>query len=131
LSTEYEKVENHMTLDETRAILRAIPNLFERWQLTAQQSAELLGVCPEIWNRIWSGHCEELLTEDQTLRAGALMGIYVALRMIFPKPRCYNWLLRPNSAALFGDQPAIKVMIEGGLPAITRVRQYLEAELAQ
>ncbi len=55
------------------------------------------------------------------------MGIHVALRMIFPKPRCYIWLLRPNSAALLGGQPATKVMNEGGLPAIIRVRQYLEA----
>jgi len=40
-------------------------------------------------------------------------------------------LLRPNSAALFGIKPAIKVMIEGGLPPITRGPQLFEAELAQ
>ncbi len=120
-----------MTSDEKQAILRAIPKLFACWELTEQQSYEILGISHEMWAKIQAGQFEELLTEDQTLRAGALMGIHVALRMIFPKPGCYNWLLRPNSAALFGDQPAIKVMIEGGLPAITRVRQYLEAELAQ
>jgi len=120
-----------MTSDEKQAILRAIPKLFTRWELTEQQSFELLGVSREKWNRIQAGHCEEPLTDDQSMRAGTLIGIHAALRMIFTKPWCYNWLLRPNSAAFFGGQPAINVMIAGGLPAIIRVRQYLEAELAQ
>lgn len=120
-----------MTSDEKQAILRAIPKLFDRWELTEQQSYELLGVSREMWGRIRVGHCGEPLTEDQIMRAGALIGIHAALRTIFTKPRCYGWPLRPNSAAFFGGQPAINVMTTGGLPAIIPVRQYLEAELAR
>ena len=121
---------NYMTSDEKQAILCAIPKLFTRWELTEQQSFELLGVSREKWSRIQAGHCEEPLTEDQSMRAGTLIGIHVALGTIFTKPRCYNWLRLPNRAAFFAGQPAITVMIAGGLPTIIRVRQYLEAELA-
>jgi len=121
---------NYLTSDEKQAMLRAIPRLFAHWKLTEQQSSELLGVSRETWSKIQAGHCDELLTEDQSMRASALIGIHAALRMIFTKPWCYNWLQRPNSAAFFGGQPAINVMIAGGLPTIIRVRQYLEAELA-
>ncbi|HDZ53743.1 hypothetical protein LCGC14_0110830 [marine sediment metagenome] len=119
-----------MTSGEKQAILRAIPKLFARWQMTEQQSSDLLGVSREIWNRIQAGHYEEPLTEDQASRALALIGIHVALRVIFTKPRCYNWIMRNNRAPLFAGQSAMDVMIAGGLPAIIRVRQYLEAELA-
>lgn len=117
-----------MAPDEQKAILRAIPNLFSRWKLTEQQSFEVLGVTYKMWWKIRAGHYEPL-TEDQILRAGALMGIHAALRMIFSDPWCYDWIQHPNDASLFAGQPAIKVMIEGGLPTIILVRQYLEAEL--
>lgn len=118
-----------MTSDERQAVLRAIPNLFDRWKLTEQQSLEILGVSPEVWYKIRAGHSEPL-TEDQLLRASALMEIHAALRTIFADPWCYDWIQRPNGAPLFSGQSAIKRMIAGGLPTIIRVRQYLEAELA-
>ncbi|MFC6642232.1 MULTISPECIES: hypothetical protein [Sulfitobacter] len=118
-----------MRSDEQQTILRAIPNLFARWELTEQQSFELLSVTYKMWCRIRAGHCVAL-TEDQILRAGALMGIHAALRTIFADPWCYDWIQHPNGAPLFAGQPAIKVMIAGGLPTIILVRQYLEAEIA-
>lgn len=102
-----------MTSGEKPAILRAIPKLFARWQMTEQQSSDLLGVSRKIWNRIRAGHYEEPLTEDQALRALALIGIHVALRMIFTKPRSYNWIMRNNRAPLFAGQSAMDVVIAG------------------
>ena len=119
---------NNMTSNERQAILRAVPKLFSRWELTEQQSFALLGVSRETWRKIRAGHCDEPLTEEQALRAGALMGIHSALRTIFADPWCYEWIQRSNSAPLFDGQPAIRAMIAGGLPAIIHVRKSLEAE---
>jgi hypothetical protein len=119
-----------MMTDEGAA-LRALPKLFELWQLTDEQAAALLGVTEEIWIKLQSGdHDGLLIAADIWKRADALCRIHAALRVILMQPRCNNWVHRPHKAPMFAGETALKFMIEGGWPAIERVRRYLDAELA-
>lgn len=77
-----------------------------------------------------------LLSDDQDdlpERVGALMGIHVALILIFAgdtDDRVREWLSAPNQAPSTGGLSAILAMIEDGLPAMVRIRRHLETEVA-
>jgi len=70
--------------------------------------------------------------DDLSERVGALVGIHVALMVIFSgdTARVQKWLLAPNQAPAMGGRSALVTMVEGGLPAMVRLRRYLEAEAA-
>lgn len=114
---------------QQQATLGALLNLFVRWDLSDEQSANLLGVSGDAWSRIQTDCYEELITKEQELRASSLLGIHAALRVILGEPRCFSWIQRSNNAEMLAGTTALSFMIDGGLPAIQRVRRYLEAEL--
>lgn len=120
-----------VTSEEKHALLRALPKLFASWDLADEQSSALLSVSKESWERIRSGVNDEYIADDQGQRAGALLGIHAALRTIFVGSRYNDWIQRPNSDLMFSGQSALDFMIAGGLPAIDRVREYLQAEVAR
>lgn len=127
----YPRNMKQMTSQEKKALFRALLRLFAHWDLTNEQSSALIGVSRDSWERIRSGVYDEHITDDLAQRAGALIGIHGALRTIFPKPRCYDWIKRPNHGPLFACKSALDFMVNGGLPAIHSVREYLQAEVAR
>lgn len=122
-----------MTVDEyeQRAIMEAVQRLFALWQLTDEQSADLLGVTEVTWIRFQSGHHDGFIAADIWKRAASLLSIHASLQVLLGRPQCHKWIQRPNLAPMFAGQSALNIMIDGGLPAIQRVREYLKAELAQ
>jgi hypothetical protein len=117
--------------DEQRAIMEAVQRLFALWQLTDEQSANLLGATEKTWTRFQSGDHDGPIAADIWKRAASLLSIHASLQVLIGKPQCLKWIQRPNSAPMFAGQSALDTMIDGGLPAIQRVKKYLQAELAQ
>ncbi|MGG2102682.1 antitoxin Xre/MbcA/ParS toxin-binding domain-containing protein [Stenotrophomonas sp. NRRL B-14846] len=57
-----------------------------------------------------------------------MIGIYRALRTIFPNRQQANaWIRRANAAAPFKGDTAVALMCSGGVAGLSTVRQYLEA----
>ncbi|MFG6638085.1 hypothetical protein ACGYJ8_19435 [Sulfitobacter sp. 1A12126] len=102
---------------------------FDAWNMTDQQASSLLGVSIGDWARIRAGNHDGMLTQEMWQRLDALFRIHATLEVILMQPRCNDWVHRANTAELFGGQTALQFMLEGGWPAIQRVRLYLEAEL--
>lgn len=60
-------------------------------------------------------------------RAGHLLGIHKALRILFPRDRdlAYRWVMAPNRR--FGDRPPLETMRQG-FGGILAIRRYLDFE---
>jgi hypothetical protein len=107
---------NNLTDDERQALLRTGLRLCAVWGLSDDYSARLLG----------ADH------DDHAQRVYALIGIHGALKLIFAgdTDRVRGWISADNTSTATGGMSAIQAMLSGGLPAIVRIRKYLEAEVA-
>lgn len=114
---------------ENRAKLAvALLRLFDRWQLTTDQQLALLG-----YNRGSRATLKRLreggplpASRDVLDRAGHLLGIHKALRLIYPKnPRArYGWITSRNRD--LGERSPLQVIEAYGLPGLLMVRTYLD-----
>ncbi len=112
---------------EIRAMQRAVINLFDRWGLTDEQAAILLGdIATRTFQRWKSGELGRG-NIDLAARLSNLLGIHKALRLLFKdRRRGYQWISRPNAG--FGGHSALDVMLGGQLTDLMRVRRYLDAQ---
>lgn len=120
--------------DEARrdtAGLRATLALAEKLGLTRRDLATLLG-CPERTLYHWkkqleAGGLSTPLPRDTLERLSYLLGIWKALRILFPdEVRAAAWLRRPNTAPGFGGKSALARMLAGQVADLYFVRNYLD-----
>lgn len=107
--------------------VKALPRLFAAWELTNAQAARLANVGERTWSRMRSGEWAGSLDEDQRLRASGLVGLYKALHVYFSDALADQWPKLPNRGSVFRGQSPLEFMLAGGLPAILRVRNYVDA----
>jgi hypothetical protein len=116
----------HFTSAEVQAMQRAFVNLAERWDITDEQAAVLMGDISVRTFRRWKVGDLGRAGVDTAARLSNLMGIHKALRLLFNEPaRGYAWIKRANDA--FGGAAALEVMLGGNLTDLMRVRRYLDA----
>lgn len=116
-----------VTEAEARAMLRAVLNLLDKWQLRREEKLVLLGSPSERTFQRWRAGEIGPLPNDTVFRLGDLLGVHKALRYMFAdSAQVYGWVRRPNHA--FGGQSALDVMLQGAPADISRVRAYLDAE---
>lgn len=119
-----------VTSAEAAAMLRAVLNLFRRWDLDDTEARKLLGdPCPGRFER-WKAGDTAAIPADTVERLGDLLRIHRALRSMFTEPeRGYAWVRRSNAA--FAGHSALDRMLEGTPADLQAVRDYLEVELAR
>src|SRR5690606_37737010 len=87
-------------------LARLVVNRFDRWRLAAPDQASLLGLSPDSRATVARYRKGEPLADSADLlaRAGHLLGIHKALRIIFPHDPdlAYRWVTMPNRR--FGDR---------------------------
>lgn len=119
-------VPDQITDEEGGAMLRAVLNLFGKWNITDEEAAVLLDLPVRTYRR-WKAGQPGRLDRDMKARLSNLLGIHKALRIIFSEPdRTYAWIKARNTA--FGDRSAFDVMLGGDLTDLMRVRRYVDAE---
>jgi hypothetical protein len=110
-------------------LARMVVQLFDHWQLSAPDQASLLGLSPASRATVARYRNGEPLADNTDLlaRAGHLLGIHKALRILFPHDRdlAYRWLTTPNRK--FGDHKPLETMKQG-YEGILAVRRYLDFE---
>lgn len=111
-------------------LARLIVALFERWRLSPPEQAMLLGLSPDSRATLARYRKGEPLADSADLlaRAGHLLGIHKALRILFPHDRdlAYRWIGTPNRR--FNDATPLDVMKKYGYEGILAVRRYLDFE---
>ncbi|HEX6958138.1 MAG TPA: MbcA/ParS/Xre antitoxin family protein [Ferrovibrio sp.] len=112
----------------TPAAIKGMVMLAEIWRLDANEASALLGDLSErTWFRMKKSQTVDALSQDVLMRISLLIGIFKGLRLIFSAPLSDDWIRLPNRGAIFGGQAPLDLMIQGGIPAMVRVRQHIDA----
>lgn len=109
--------------------LRAFFNITHAWGLSAEEERVLLGSPGRSTFFRWKRDREGALSRDVLERISYLLGIYKALRLLFPNAeQATGWIKQANTAPLFGGQTALQRMLGGQVADLYVVHQYLDAQ---
>jgi transcriptional regulator with XRE-family HTH domain len=111
-------------------LARMVVTLLEHWRLAPADQATLLGLSAQSRSTLARYRKGEPLADSADLlaRAGHLLGIHKALRILFPHDRdlAYRWIGTPNRR--FGGATPLQLMKQHGYEGILAVRRYLDFE---
>ncbi len=113
--------------DHVATIVRAVVRAAEAWRLPNAKAAALFDVPTATWSRMKAGTFRGKLDQDKVTRASLLIGLYKGLRLLFNGPLTFGWPTTANTGPGFDGRTPVDVMIEGGIPAMMRVRQHVDA----
>lgn len=106
-----------------------VVTLLDHWKLAPNDQAMLLGLSAQSRSTVARYRRGEPLADNADLlaRAGHLLGIHKALRILFPHDLelAYRWVTAPNTR--FGTTP-LEIMKRHGYEGILAVRRYLDFE---
>lgn len=111
----------------TAPALKALLRLMAAWRVPNEQAAALIGVSPSTWDRVRYGRWSQTLSQDQFMRASALIGIYKGLHLLFADRLADDWPTLRNRGPLFENLTPVESMIEGGIPQMLDVRAHVDA----
>jgi hypothetical protein len=107
--------------------IKAFLKIRELWELRDEDARRVLGGMSNGAFYEWKRKSRGPLDQDRLTRISVLTGIFKALNILYSKKLADRWVQLPNENPMFeGDTPLIYV-IKGGLPAMLRVRQLLDA----
>jgi hypothetical protein len=111
----------------SRSAIPAFFKLAQAWQLRDEGSRQLLGgVSNGVFYQLKRGR-KKTLDQDKLTRISLLLGIFKALNILYSRKLADAWVNLPNSNPMFGGEAPLAYMIRGGVPALLRVRQLLDA----
>jgi len=118
------------TRDSRERLARMLVELLDHWKLSSADQAALLGLSPQSRSTLARYRRGEPLADraDLLARAGHLLGIHKALRILFPQDLdlAHRWVLAPNRR--FGGAAPLDVMKRHGYEGLLAVRRYLDFE---
>lgn len=117
------KVQARLSPIATRAFFK----IAQVWRLRDEDARTLLG-------GISNGSFYNLkrrparnLDQDRLTRISLLIGIFKALNILYSGKLADAWIQLDNRNPMFGGSTPLAYMLRGGLPAMVRVRQLLDA----
>ncbi|MFC6673255.1 antitoxin Xre/MbcA/ParS toxin-binding domain-containing protein [Marinobacterium aestuariivivens] len=106
--------------------LKVFFNIAKEWGLSSQDEMTLLGDPARSTFYKWRNGDGPVIPKDTLERISYVMGIYKALRLLFPTEDQANaWPRKPNRD--FGGESALGVMLKGSVINLADVRRYLDA----
>jgi transcriptional regulator with XRE-family HTH domain len=110
-------------------LAKIVVSLLDHWQVPPTDQAALLGLSAQSRSTIARYRRGEPLADSADLlaRAGHLLGIHKALRIMFPHDLdlAYRWVRAPNRR--FGERAPLEIMKQG-FEGLLAVRRYLDFE---
>jgi hypothetical protein len=113
--------------DKIAAIVKAVVRAADAWGLSNAEAAALFDVPSATWGRMKVGTYKGMLDQDKVTRASLLIGLYKGLRLLFNGPLTYGWPKTANAGPGFNGKSPVQIMCEGGIPAMMKVRQHIDA----
>ena len=101
--------------------------LAEAWKLRDEDARGLLGGISNGTYYSLKRRPSKALDQDKLTRISLLLGIFKALNILYSKKLADAWVQLPNSNPMFGGESPLMSMIKGGVPAMIRVRQLVDA----
>ncbi|HWM43311.1 MAG TPA: MbcA/ParS/Xre antitoxin family protein [Burkholderiales bacterium] len=110
-------------------LAKVVVSLLDHWKLPLNDQAALLGLSAQSRSTIARYRRGEPFGDNVDLlaRAGHLLGIHKALRILFPHDLdlVYRWVSAPNRR--FGERTPLEIMKQG-FEGLLAVRRYLDFE---
>ena len=121
-----ETVTAKTNKDKQRGQAQLLMALFDHWALSQVEIANLLGVSTssrDTLSKYRKGERGISAAQDSQQRAGYLLGIHKALRLLYPRNKelLYGWVNKRNK--FFDNLTPLEIMTEEGLIGIARVYQ--------
>ena len=111
----------------SRSAVSAFFKLAQAWQLRDESARQLLGgVSNGMFYQLKSGQ-KKTLDQDKLTRISLLIGIFKALHVLYSRKLADAWVNLANANPMFQGAAPLPYMIRGGVPALVRVRQLLDA----
>jgi hypothetical protein len=107
--------------------LLAFFRLTDAWKLRDAAARGLLGGISNGTYYSLKRRPSKTLDQDKLTRISLLVGIFKALNILYSRKLADAWVQLPNSNPMFSGEPPLAAMIKGGVPAMIRVRQLLDA----
>ena len=101
--------------------------LADLWKLRDEDARGLLGGISNGTYYSLKRRPSKTLDQDKLTRISLLLGIFKALNILYSKKLADAWVQLPNSNPMFGGESPLMSMIKGGVPAMIRVRQLVDA----
>jgi len=101
--------------------------LADLWKLRDEDARSLLGGISNSSYYSLKRRPSKILDQDKLTRVSLLLGIFKALNILYSKKLADAWVQLPNNNSMFGGESPLTSMIRGGVPAMIRVRQLLDA----
>jgi hypothetical protein len=99
----------------------------EAWQLRDESARQLLGGVSNGFYYQLKSTKKKTLDQDKLTRISLLVGIFKALNILYSRKLADAWVTRSNTNPMFGGDAPLAYMVRGGVPALLRVRQLLDA----
>ena len=97
------------------------------WELRDEDARQLLGGMSNGAYYELKKTGSRTLDQDRLTRISLLTGIFKALNILYRGKLADRWVHLPNTNPMFGGEMPLAYMIKGGMPAMLRVRQLLDA----
>ena len=108
--------------------MRTFMNIARAWALTVDEQRGLLGwPAASTYHKYKAGQVGTL-PYDMLTRISLVLGVYKALHILYPDAALADrWVKLPNNHLLFGGNPALSLMLDGGIDGLTQTRRLLDA----
>jgi|SRR5581483_3480798 len=111
----------------SRAAIPAFFKLIGAWQVRDEAARQLLGgVSNGVYYQLKRDR-KKTLDQDKLTRISLLLGIFKALNILYSRKLADAWINLANSNPMFEGEAPLSYVIRGGVPALVRVRQLLDA----
>jgi hypothetical protein len=124
-AVDLSKKENRNRLRSSG--IRGLLGIAARWKLRDEDTRALLGGMSSGSFYALKNRAAKSLDEDQLTRISLLIGIYKALNILYSRKLADSWMTLPNTNAMFGGDSPLEYVKRGGIPALLRIRQLLDA----
>jgi hypothetical protein len=111
----------------SRSAIGAFFKMVDVWRVRDEAARQLLGgVSNGVYYQLKSGH-KKTLDQDKLTRISLLIGVFKALNVLYSRKLADAWLTLSNSNPMFAGETPLTYLVRGGVPAMVRVRQLLDA----
>lgn len=106
---------------------RAFFSLAAHWELRDEDARNLLGGVSNGSFYQLKRSVSKTLDQDKLTRISLLVGIFKALNILYSTKLADAWVQLANRNPIFAGESPLAYMRKGGVPAMIRVRQLLDA----
>jgi hypothetical protein len=110
----------------SRSAVSAFFKIASAWNLRDGQARLLLGgISNGVFYQLKQGQ-KKTLDQDKLTRISLLVGIFKSLNILYSRKLADAWINLPNANPMFEGASPLIYLIQGGVPALIRVRQLLD-----